>query len=356
MDASRQDTAASRTNPVEFTQVYEALVGRRLDAALTERAFEGILGGHWTPVQIGAFIASLRAVGETSAIIAGAVRAMRGNMVPVAHGLPRLLDTCGTGGDSSGSINLSTGAAVICSALGVPVAKHGNRAVSSRAGSADVVSALGIPLDLSPAASAAVLREANITFLMAPVHHPAMRFAGPVRADLKIRTIFNCLGPLANPASATHQIVGAFSEEIRPVMARALLDLGIQRAWVVRGADGMDEVSPYGATRVAQVENGECTEFEISPADFGLPLSPPGAATGGDAAQNAQILEQIFRGEAHPARDALVLNAAAALVVAESLEPRAAADKVKHALDSGRAQDALNRWRESANSHRRVQA
>src|SRR5690606_24287483 len=183
-----------------------------------------------------------------SEVIAGAARAMRANMVAVEHAFPKLLDTCGTGGDETGTVNLSTGAALICASLGVPVAKHGNRAVSSRSGSADVVRALGIPVDLPAEAASRVLVEANIAFLMAPTHHPAMKHAAAVRKDLGIRTVFNCLGPLVNPARATHQLIGAFSDDLRPVLAHTLGQLGTVRAWVVRGEDGIDEVSPYGAT------------------------------------------------------------------------------------------------------------
>lgn len=346
----------SSPSRVEFPEVYEALVAGELNASLVQRTFEAILSGGWTPGQIAAFIASMRVAGESAEVIAAAARAMRSAMVPVQHGLPQVLDTCGTGGDGTGTINLSTGAAIVCAALGIPVAKHGNRAVSSRAGSADVVSALGIPVELEASASAAVLREANIAFLMAPVHHPAMRHAAPVRKDLRIRTIFNCLGPLANPAGATHQLVGAYSDAVRPVLARALAELGSVRAWVVRGEDGMDEVTPYGVTRVSCVDGGRYTEFEICPEDFGLPVSAKDAAAGGDAAENAAILTTILSGAPHPARDAVVLNAAAAVVVAQDLAPKAAALKVQGVLNNGKALATLHRWRDVANSNRRVEA
>jgi anthranilate phosphoribosyltransferase len=232
------------------------------------------------------------------------------------------------------------------------VAKHGNRAVSSRSGSADVLEALGIPVDLPAAAAAKVLSEANIAFLMAPVHHPAMRHGGVARRELGIRTIFNCLGPLANPARATHQLLGAYDDALRPVLAETLGSLGVRRAWVVRGADGLDEVSPYGVTRVTELSDGELREREVRPQDFGIDESPKGAAAGGSAEDNARILLRILAGEPHAARDAVLLNAAAALAVAEDLPLREAADKARDALDSGRAQRTLDSWRRSANAHR----
>ena len=339
---------------VQFKDVFTAIVEDALDEALVERTFDTILNGVWTPIQIGAFLAALRVRGETPAVIAAAARAMRANMVPVEHTFPKLLDTCGTGGDDMGSVNLSTGAAIMCAALGIPVAKHGNRAVSSRSGSADVIAALGIPINLPGGAAARVLKEANIAFLLAPTHHPAMRFATPVRKELGIRTVFNCLGPLVNPASATHQLVGAFSDDLRSTMAATLRELGSVRAWVVRGVDGIDEVSPYGPTRVTVLNQGTLEERVVTPEDFGLSVSPPGAADGGSSEENAAIIEAVLSGKPHPARDAFVLNAAAALVVVEDLPPKIAAGKAQAALDDGKALAALNRWRDAANANKEV--
>lgn len=342
------------TSTLPFKTAFTALEEGKLDAVMAERAFEALLSGAWTPMQIAGLLTALRVKGESSEVIAGAARALRSNMLGVEHNFPKLLDTCGTGGDETGTVNLSTGAAVICASLGVPVAKHGNRAVSSRAGSADVVSALGIPIDLPADAASRVLVEANIAFLMAPTHHPAMRHAGPVRKELGVRTIFNCLGPIVNPARATHQLIGAFSDELRPVLARTLDQLGTVRAWVVRGEDGIDEVSPYAATRVTVLDSGKLSELVIHPSDFGLTASPKGAATGGTAEDNARIIETVLKGQDHPARNAFVLNAAAALVVAEDLPPRTAADKAMAAVMSGKAHAALTRWREAALANRPV--
>jgi anthranilate phosphoribosyltransferase len=273
-------------------------------------------------------------------------------MVPVEHGLPRVLDTCGTGGDGLGTLNLSTGAAIVAAAAGVPVGKHGNRAASSQAGSADVLAALGIPIDLPPAAAAELLREVGIAFMMAPTHHPAMRHAGEARRDLGIRTIFNCLGPLANPAGATHQLIGAYDDALRPSMAATLCRLGTVRAWVVRGVDGLDEVSPCGVTRVTELAGGRLAEREIHPEDFGLAPCALEDIVGGDAQQNARALELILSGEPHPAARGVILNAAAALVVADDLAPRDAAVRAQATVESGAARRTLEAWRAAATARR----
>jgi anthranilate phosphoribosyltransferase len=316
------------------------------------RVFQAILAGQWTPVQVAGFVVALRMAKETAEVIAAAAAAMREAMVAVDHGLERVLDTCGTGGDGLATLNLSTGAAVIAAAAGVPVAKHGNRAVSSKAGSADVVEALDIPLDVPPTEAAAVLRETGIAFLMAPAHHPAMRHAAAARQQLGIRTIFNCLGPLANPARATHQLLGAYDDALRPVLAQTLRALGTRRAWVVRGADGLDELSPFGPTHVTELNDGRVAERVVRPEDFGVAPSPAGAVDGGDAANNAQALQAVLAGEPHPATDAFVLNAAAALVVADGLELKEAARRARDTLTSGAALAMLQRWREAARARR----
>ena len=310
--------------------------------------FDAILRGEWTPVQVAGFAVALRLRGESAEIIAAAAGSLRDAMLAVPHGFDRVLDTCGTGGDGSGTLNLSTGAAVVAAAAGVRVAKHGNRAVSSRAGSADVLEALGVPTDLPASAAARLLSEVGIAFLMAPTHHPAMRHGGVARRELGIRTIFNCLGPLANPARATHQLLGAYDDALRPVLARTLRTLGVERAWVVRGADGLDELSPFGPTRVSVLAGGRVDELEVHPSDFGLPCSAAGAIAGGDASDNARALAALLGDEPHPARDALLLNAAGALVVALDVEPGRASDIAREALATGRARELLERWRRSA--------
>jgi anthranilate phosphoribosyltransferase len=273
---------------------------------------------------------------------------MRAAMIPVSHSFESTLDTCGTGGDGMRTLNLSTGAALIAAGDGVVVAKHGNRAMSSRTGSADVLEALGIPVTLSAEAAQSVLEQARITFMLAPTHHPAMRYAVPVRRELGIRTLFNCLGPLANPARVTHQLLGAYDDALRPVLARALATLGVRRAWVVRGVDGLDEMSPHDVTRVTVLDGGQTTEIEVSPEDFGLSRLPREAVAGAESAHNAEVLTRVLAGEAHPARDAFVLNGAAALVVAHGLSLREAARRAAESIDSGNARRALARWREAA--------
>jgi anthranilate phosphoribosyltransferase len=329
----------------KFSDVFNELTSTSgVTPQTVRRVFETILRGEWTPVQVAGLMVALRLRGESAETIAAAAQAMRGAMVAVEHDLPCVIDTCGTGGDGLGTLNLSTGAAIIVAACGVPVAKHGNRAVSSRAGSADVLEALGIPLDLPPSCAADILREANIAFLMAPVHHPAMKHAVQARRELGIRTLFNCLGPLANPARATHQLLGAYDDALRDVLARTLRTLGTQRAWVVHGFDGLDEISPAGPTRVTELDGTSLNELVVAPEDFGLEPLAREAIAGGDASFNAQVLSTVFSGAGHPATDAFVLNAAAALVVAQRTPPKQAADRAREALASGRARAVLETW------------
>ena len=312
-------------------------------------AFDAILKGAWTPVQVAAFAVALRVRGETTETIVAGAEALRGAMAAVETEAATVLDTCGTGGDGAHTLNLSTAAAIVVAACGVHVAKHGNRSVSSQCGSADVVEALGIPIDLEPEHQARVLRETRIAFLFAPAHHPALRHAAQARRELGIRTIFNALGPLANPARATHQLVGVYDDALRPVFARALGALGVKRAWVVRSEDGLDEVSPSGPTRVSELdEAGEVRERVVTPEDFGLPRLDRGAIAGGDSKANARAIEEILRGRAHSARDAVILNAAAALHVAVSADPKESARAARRALEDGSAMGVLEAWRRAA--------
>ena len=337
------------TPPPSFSQIFAELKSERaMSPLVARRVFDSIFAGGWTPVQIGGFLVSLELLGLTSGVLGAAAKAMRARMVEVRHSLPLVFDTCGTGGDGKNTVNISTGAAIIVAAAGVPVAKHGNRAASSRTGAADVLAALGIPIDLPAAAAAEVLAEANITFMLAPEFHPAMKYAAAPRRELGIATIFNALGPLINPASATHQLVGTFSEELRPVMAAALVSLGSQRAWVVRGEDGLDEISPFGPTRVSAVRQGNVEERVVTPEDFGLPRSEPNAVNGGDANHNASILLAVLDGKPHPARHAFVLNAAASLAIAKDVSLREAAELARQTIDGGRARACLERWRSAA--------
>ena len=233
----------------EFAAVLGSLLQGPLSVAQVRESFEAILAGTWTPVQVGAFAVALRMRGESAEILVAAAQAMRGAMAAVDHDHDRVLDTCGTGGDGSRTINLSTAAAVVVASVGVHVAKHGNRSVSSQCGSADVVEALGITIDVATDRQAAVLREARIAFLFAPAHHPALKHAGQARRELGVRTLFNAIGPLANPARASHQLVGVYDDALRAAMAQALGELGTRGAWVVRSVDGLDEVSPCAETR-----------------------------------------------------------------------------------------------------------
>jgi anthranilate phosphoribosyltransferase len=342
-------TAPSVPTP-RFRDVFPELASERgLSLATTRAVFDAIFTGAWTPAQIGGFLVGLRLRGETADIIAGAASAMRAAMVPVQHRFSKVLDTCGTGGDGSGSLNLSTGAALVAAAAGVPVAKHGNRAATSRSGSADVLESLGVPLNVPPAAQGDVLSEAGIAFLFAQAHHPAMRHAGPTRSELGVRTIFNLLGPLSNPAGVTHQLLGAPDDATRLLLADALRKLGVQRAWVVRSVDGLDEVSPFGETRVTIVDHGNLTEHSVTPQSFGFSPSPAGAIAGGDPPDNARALLSILSGEPHPAADAVALNAAAALVVFDGLSEADAGARAREVLRSGQAGKTLKAWISAAN-------
>ena len=334
----------------DFPKTLSRLLSREpLGAAEARAAFEAILGGAWTPVQIGAFAIALRMVGETPEAIAGAAEAMRGAMIVVEHGLAQVVDTCGTGGDGSHSLNISTAAALVVAGCGLPVAKHGNRSASSQCSSADVLEALGIPIDVPPARQGELLREVGIVFLFAQAHHPALKHAAQTRGELRTRTIFNALGPIANPARATHQLVGVYEDALRPVLAGALGRLGSQRAWVVHSEDGLDEVSPCAPTRVSEVTaGGGVREAVVTPEDFGIERVPRSAIAGSDAASNARAILAILAGEPHPAREAVVLNAAAALAVATGESLRASAERARDAIASGAAQRTLERWRDAA--------
>jgi anthranilate phosphoribosyltransferase len=338
--------------PPKFSDVHAELTSASgLSEATTRSVFDAIFAGSWTPSQIGGFLVALRQR-ETADIVAGAAAAMRAAMVTVPHSFPKLLDTCGTGGDGSGSLNLSTGAALVAAAAGVRVAKHGNRAATSRSGSADVLESLGVPLDVTPALQGEVMSEAGIAFLFAMAHHPAMRHAMPTRRELGIRTLFNLLGPLSNPAGVTHQLLGAPDDASRKLLAQALVKLGVTRAWVVRSVDGLDEVSPFAETRVTEVSDGKLREHVISPESFGFAPSPAGAIAGGEPAENARALTTILSGERHPAADAVALNAAAALVVFDGMSERDAGAQAREVLASGKPMRILTAWAAAATKRR----
>ena len=339
--------------PIRFATVFEELASAAGPRPGTVRAaFDAIFAGAWTPVQIAGFAVTLRLRGEDADTIAAAVEAMRAVMIAVDHGLPVVVDTCGTGGDGLGTLNLSTAAAVVVAAAGLPVAKHGNRSVSSRTGSADVLEALDLPLDVPAAHHAGILRAAGITFLFAPAHHPALRHSGPARRELAVRTIFNALGPIANPARATHQLIGAYEDRLRPILAETLGRLGSRHAWVVRGEDGLDEVSPFGPTRVAELAAARVVERVVSPADFGIGVAAPGALAGGDARANADRIVRILGGESDPAAGAVALNAAAAIAVGREATDAAgllaAGAEATELLRTGKPLATLEAWRTAA--------
>ncbi len=322
------------------------VAGRDLLPSEVEMAMDAILSGEATPAQIAAFVVGLRMKGESSDEIAAAARSLRSHCETIQPNVDGpLLDTCGTGGDGLQTFNISTASAIVAAACGVAVAKHGNRAVSSKAGSADVLEALGVRIDLPAEAVRRCIEEVGIGFLYAPSHHAAMRHAAPVRRELGVRTLFNLLGPLANPASATHQVVGVFDPDRVEQLAAALGMLGLEAAWVVHGDGGLDEVSPSGTTRVAELRNGKVRAFEVSPADFGISPVSLGALRGGDANENAHIIRRVLSGEPGAARAAVVMNAAAALCVAGIAgDPAAGAERAAAALDSGAAEQTLARW------------
>ncbi|MCS6844105.1 MAG: anthranilate phosphoribosyltransferase [Caldilineales bacterium] len=307
-----------------------------------------IMQGEATPAQIGGFLVALRMKGETVAEIAGCARAMRDNAIPVRpqRGHPPdapLTDIVGTGGDHSGTFNISTTAAFVVAGAGVPVAKHGNRSVTSKAGSADVLAALGVRLDLSPAQVAQCIDEAGIGFLFAVNHHPAMRHAIGPRRELAVRTVFNILGPLTNPAGATHLAIGVFNPDLTEPLAHVLGRLGAQAAFVLHGYGGLDELSLAGPNRVSALRDGRVTTFTLDPADLGLPRADLSALKGGDAAENAAITRRILSGqEQGPKRDAVLLNAAAGLALVDG-DWQAALARARASLDSGAALAALER-------------
>jgi len=289
--------------------------GSSLTEAEAETAFDIIMSGDATPAQIGALLMGLRVRGETVDEITGAVKVMRAKALAVSAP-PDAIDIVGTGGDASGTHNISTAASLVVAACGVPIAKHGNRALSSKSGAADVLTALGVNIEADLTLIEKAIREAGIGFLMAPRHHSAMRHVAGARVELGTRTVFNLLGPLSNPAGVKRQFSGAFAREWIEPMARVLGNLGSERAWVVHGADGLDELTTTGPTYVAELKDGAVTTFEITPSDAGLPEAKPEDLKGGDADTNAAAITAVLNGEAGPFRDVVLLNAAAALIVA----------------------------------------
>jgi len=321
-----------------------AVDGIHLSRAQASAAMDAMLEGNAPLTQMAALLVALRMKGETPDEIAGAAQALRSRAARVEVSQDRLIDTCGTGGDASHTFNISTTAAFVAAAGGARVAKHGNRAVSSRCGSADVLAALGVEVELPPAAVAACIDECGIGFLFAPRHHAAMRHVAPVRKDLGLRTLFNLLGPLANPAGARRQLLGVYSAQLVPILARTLAELGCDRAFVVHGSGGLDEISTAGTTLVCEVRSGTVRQFELSPEDVGVERAPLDFLRGGDAQQNAEMLRGVLRGENGPRRAATVLNGGAALAAAGVCETIADGVRLaERAIDSGAALDRLDR-------------
>ena len=294
----------------------------------------------------GAILAGFRAKGVTPDELSGMALALRAEAVPVdVASVSCRVDTCGTGGDGTGSINLSTATALLVAAMGIPVVKHGNRSVSSRSGSADVLEALDIHLPANAGQAVKSLRTTGFAFLFAPVFHPAMKAVAPVRKALGVRTVFNLLGPLVNPAAPTHQLVGAYSPEAARLIAQSLSAGPVQRAFVVHGALAWDEATPVGPFLLLDVHHGAVTERIVDPADYGYPRCDPLDLKGGDPDENARLLQQSLMGTPGPKRDAVALNAALVLQLVESLEPREAASQANDALEQGRAIELLDRLR-----------
>ena len=321
------------------------------------RAMGAIMDGDAEPAQVAGLLMALALKGERPSEIVGFAKAMREHAVQLSTPMTDVFDTCGTGGDRSGTFNISTTAAIVVAACGVTVAKHGNRSVSSQCGSADVFEALGVNIAAPPAVVERTLRDTGIAFFFAPTFHPSMKHAGPTRRDLGIRTAFNLLGPLTNPAGATRQLVGVPRPELTELLARALLLLGSKRAWVVHGADGIDEISTTGYTKVSECRAGSVNTFYVHPADFGLPKGDPAALKGGDAAANAAIVREILSGARGPRRDVVLLNAGVALFIAGGHK----VDTIKEgiavaaaAIDSGAAQDRLERMAASSRAEASV--
>jgi anthranilate phosphoribosyltransferase len=326
-----------------FKELIEKLA-RHEDLATDEAAaaMGAIMRGEAAPAQIAGVLIGLAMKGERPTELVGFARTMRAEAVALSAPAGDVFDTCGTGGDRSGSFNISTAAAIVLAACGVRVAKHGNRSVSSKCGSADVLEALGVNISATPAAVERCLADVGVAFFFAPTFHPAMRHAGQARRDLGVRTAFNLLGPLTNPASPARQIVGVPRPELTELLARTLLLLGAERAWVVHGADGLDELSTTGYTKVSECRAGAVQTFYVHPSEYGLAKASLDALRGSDAAANAVIVRQVLDGNQGPPRDIVLLNAGAALFIAGRVDSvREGIAQAAAAIDNGRATQVL---------------
>jgi len=332
------------------TLIGKVATGAPLTVEESAHAFELMMTGEATPSQMGALLMAMRVRGETLDEITGAVQTMRAKMLTVTAP-PGAMDVVGTGGDGSGSYNISTCAAFIVAGGGVTVAKHGNRALSSRCGAADVLTALGVQIDLTPEAIGRCIAEVGIGFMFAPSHHPATKHVGPTRVELGTRTIFNILGPLVNPAGVRRHLVGVYARQWVEPLAHALHRLGSERAFIVHGSDGLDEITLTGPTTIASLENGEVRTFEVAPEEVGLSRAPSEALKGGDAPTNAAALRAVLSGEKGAYRDCASFNAAAALVVGgRARDLREGMQIAASAIDSGEALRRLDHLIELSNA------
>jgi len=324
--------------------------GRTLTQEQASQAFEIMMSGNATHGQIGAFLMGLRVRGETVDEITGGVEVMRAKATPV-NAPEGAIDTCGTGGDGSGSLNISTAATFVVAGAGVLIAKHGNKALSSITGSAEVLTSLGVKLDVEPARIEQCIRDAGVGFMMAPFHHSAMKHVGPVRVELGVRTIFNMMGPLSNPAGTKRQLIGVFSKAWLEPMAQVLKNLGSEKVWLVNGSDGLDEMTTTGPTHVVELNGSDIRSFEVTPQELGLPIAGAQDLKGGEADYNAERLSALLDGQKDAYRDIVLLNSAAALLVADKVQDlKTGIEVAAESIDTGAAKKALQKLVELSNA------
>ncbi|WP_434641097.1 anthranilate phosphoribosyltransferase [Thermoanaerobacterium thermosaccharolyticum] len=323
--------------------IEKIVIGENLTESEAKSAMDSIMKGEPSSALIGGYLIGLRMKGETVDEITGSAKSMIGNAVRLKLDSPYVIDTCGTGGDGGRTFNISTAVAIITSSAGVKIAKHGNRAVSSKSGSADVLSELGVKIDLEPEITKKFIDDVGFGFLYAPKYHSAMKNVAQIRRELGLRTVFNILGPLTNPASAKGQVLGVYDKKLTHVLAEVLLKLGCERALVVYGNDGLDEITTTTTTTVSEVKNGTVIDYTIDPHDYGINLSKDIDISGGDSKENAEIILDILKGEKGPKRDIVVLNSAAALYVGKAVDNiKEGVLLAEHLIDSGAALDKLN--------------
>lgn len=318
-------------------------IGQNLTVDEMRTIMNTIMSGDATPAQTGAFLMGMRMKGETADEIGAAVSIMREKMIPVSAPADAI-DIVGTGGDGGGTYNISTAASIVVAASGVPVAKHGNKALSSKSGSSEALLALGVKLDLAPDMISKCVTDAGIGFMFAPNHHPAMKYVGPARVEMGVRTMFNLLGPQSNPASVKKYLLGVFDKQWVEPVAQSLLSNGATSAWVVHGSDGLDEITTTGSTYVSAIENGAVRSFEISPTDVGLPIAQAQDLVGGDPEHNAAAITALFDGEKSAYRDIVVLNAGASLLIAGHVDDlQSGVEQAQKLIDTGAAKQALSK-------------